>query len=52
MMFADDVVMCARVKYVLELELEQWKEVLGKRAMKVSQPKTRVHVLEWNAIIH
>ena len=25
-MFADDVVLCAREKYVLELELEQWRE--------------------------
>ena len=30
MMFADDVVVCAREKVVLELELEQWREVLGK----------------------
>ena len=30
MMFADDVVVCAREKDVLELELEQWREALGK----------------------
>ena len=40
MMFADDVVLCAREKYVLELELEQWEEALEKRVMKVSRAKT------------
>ncbi len=30
-MFADDVVLCAREKDVLELELEQWREALGPR---------------------
>ena len=37
MMFADDVVLCARKKDVLELELEQWREALEKRGMKVSK---------------
>ena len=37
MMFADDVVLCAREKYVLVLELEQWREALDKRGMKVSR---------------
>ena len=37
-MFADDVVLCAREKDVLELELEQW--ALKKRGMKVSRAKT------------
>ena len=37
MMFADDVVLCAREKDVLELE---WREALGKRGMKVSRAKT------------
>ena len=36
-----NVVLCAREKDVLELELEQWREALEKRTMKVS---------EWNAI--
>ena len=36
MMFADDVVLCAKEKDVLELELEQWMESLGKRGMNVS----------------
>ena len=36
-MFADDVVLCAREKDVLELELEQWREALEKRGMKVSK---------------
>ena len=40
MMFADDVVLCAREKDVLELELEQWREALEKRGMKVSRAKT------------
>ena len=40
MMFADDVVPCAREKYVLALELEQWREALEKRGMKVSRAKT------------
>ena len=39
-MFADDVVLCAREKYLLELELEQWTEALEKRGMKVSRKKT------------
>ena len=34
-MFADDVVLCAREKCVLELELEQWREALKKRGIKV-----------------
>ena len=40
MMFADDVVLCAREKDELELELEQWREALEKRGMKVSRAKT------------
>ena len=40
MMFADDVVLCAREKDVLELELEQWVEALEKRGMKVFRAKT------------
>ena len=39
-MFADDVVLCAREKDMLELELEQWGESLEKRGMKVSRAKT------------
>ena len=39
-MFTDDVVLCAREKDVLELELEQWREALEKRGMKVSRAKT------------
>ena len=41
MMFADNVVLCAKEKDVLELELEQWMEALGKRIMKVSRAKTQ-----------
>ncbi len=40
MMFADDVVLCAREKNVLELELEQWREAWEKRGMKVSRANT------------
>ena len=39
-MFADDVVLCAREKDVLELEMEQWREALGKRGMQVSRANT------------
>ena len=39
MMFADDVVLCAREKDVLELELEQWREALEKRGVNVSRAK-------------
>ena len=39
MMFTDDVVLYAREKYMLELELEQWKEALEKRVLKVSRAK-------------
>ena len=40
-MFADDVVLCAREKDVLELELELWRGGLEKRGMKVSREKTQ-----------
>ena len=40
MMLADDVVLCAREKCVLERQLEQWREALEKRGMKVSRAKT------------
>ena len=40
MMFADDVVLCAREKDVLESELEQCREASDKRGMKVSRAKT------------
>ena len=40
MMLADDVVLCAREKDELELELEQWREAMEKRGMKVSRAKT------------
>ena len=39
-MFADDVVLCAREKDVLQLELDQWREALEKRGMNVSRAKT------------
>ena len=40
MMFADDVMLCVREKDVLELELEQWRDALEKRGMKVSRANT------------
>ena len=40
MMFADDVVLRAMEKDVLGLELEQWRETLEKRGMKVSRAMT------------
>ena len=54
MMFADDVVPCAREKDVLELEQEQWREALEKGEMKVSRANTEyiqnIHVPEWKPI--
>ena len=55
MMFADDVVLRSREKDVclLELELEQWREALKKRGMKVPRAKAvhdNIIVPEWNAI--
>ena len=41
MMFADDLVLCASEKDMLELELEQWREALEKRGMKVSRAKRK-----------
>ncbi|XP_047469490.1 uncharacterized protein LOC125025517 [Penaeus chinensis] len=41
MMFADDVVLCAREKGgVLEDNLEQWRDALEERGMKISRSKT------------
>ena len=48
MMFVADVVMDAKQKDVLEAELEQWRESLEKRGMKVSITKTEYMCL--NAI--
>ena len=42
MMFADDVVPCAREKDVPELKLEQWREALEKRGMKVSRANNAI----------
>ena len=39
-MFADDVVMCARGKDVIEMAIEQRKEAYEKRGMKVSTANT------------
>ena len=39
-MFADDVVLCAREKDVLGMELEQWRELLENRVMKVPRANT------------
>ena len=39
-MFADDVVLCARYKNVLELELDQWREALEKRGIKMLRANT------------
>ncbi|XP_027219586.1 uncharacterized protein [Penaeus vannamei] len=40
MMFADDVVLCAREKRQLEEDLEQWRYALERRGMKISRSKT------------
>ena len=44
MIFADDVVLYAKEKDILELELEQRREALEKRGMKVSRAKTESRV--------
>ena len=51
-MCVDDVVLCAREKYVLELELKQWRDASEKNGMKVSRANTKyiTFVPEWNAI--
>ena len=43
MMFADDVVFCAREKEDLEVQLEQWREVLGR---EVSRARTQYMCLD------
>ena len=50
MMVADDVVLRACEKDVMELELEQWREAFVEERNESSQSKDRVHVSEWNAI--
>nr|XP_027227211.1 uncharacterized protein LOC113819164 [Penaeus vannamei] len=40
MMFADDVVLCAREKRDLEEDLEQWRYAQERRGMKISRSKT------------
>ena len=40
MLFADDVVLCARENDVMELEVDQWREALEKMGMKVSRANT------------
>ena len=50
MMFVDDVVLCAREKDVLDLELEQWREALEKERNESVKSKERVYVSEWYAI--
>ena len=51
MMFVDDVVLCAREKDVLELELEQWREALDNRGMKVSRVNTEYMCLNGTPLI-
>ena len=50
MVFAGDVVMYAREKYVIELELEQWRDALEKRGMKVSRAKTEYMILNGTSL--
>ncbi|XP_069994144.1 uncharacterized protein [Penaeus vannamei] len=40
MMFAHDVVLCARAKLELEEDLELWRYALERRGMKISRSKT------------
>ena len=46
MIFADDVVLCSPRKAELEVELEQWREALERRGMKVSKAKTEYMCLD------
>ena len=51
-LFTEELYWCmrdkgARKKYVLELELEQWREALEKRGMKVSRSKTEYLYCVW-----
>ena len=50
MMFADDMVLCARQKDVLELELGQWRDALDKRGVKVSRAKPEYMCLNGMAL--
>jgi len=40
MMFADDVILCRDRKEELEADLEDWRQVLQSKEMKVSWSKT------------
>ena len=50
-MFADDVVLYARENDVMELELEQWREALETRGMKVSRAKAEYMCLNGMSLI-
>ena len=39
MMLVDDVVFCSREKYVLDVELEQWRAALEKSGTKVARAR-------------
>ena len=48
-MLVDDVVLGAREKYLLGVELEQWKASLENIGTKVSRANTEYIMSEWNA---
>ena len=50
-MFADDMVLYARENDVMELELEQWREALETRGMKVSRAKAEYMCLNGMPLI-
>ena len=49
MMFTDDVVLCAREKALLEVELERWMGIHGKEWNEVSRAKTEYTCLKHSA---
>ena len=51
MMFADDVVLCATEKDILELELEQWSEAMEKRGVEVSRAQTEYMCLNGRPLV-
>ena len=54
MLFADDIALCSETRQDAEEQLEEWREALEKRGMKVSRAKTEYMALNGRAddVIH